>query len=92
MGGVRHHFGSKPNTKSVDGAAGGADMPNLEDLHAFVADGRQAVSYDPGTWHHPIVALDDLTDFVCLVHEDGTAGDCVEFAISPSLRPVVARP
>ena len=59
----------------------GGDAPDLGTLAAFVATGRQGVSYHPGVWHHPMIALDDETDFVCLVHEDGSLGDCVEHAL-----------
>ncbi|MFI5300840.1 MAG: ureidoglycolate lyase [Polyangiales bacterium] len=54
----------------------GGDAPDLSTLAAFVATGRQGVAYGPGVWHHPIVALDEPTDFACFVHEDGSADDC----------------
>lgn len=62
--------------------AGGGDTPDLTTLAAFVASGRQGVSYHPGVWHHPMIALDHETDFVCLVHEDGSRDDCVEHALA----------
>ena len=55
----------------------GGDLPDLATLRAFVATGRQAIAYAPGVWHHPMVGLDRETDFVALVWEDGTEGDCV---------------
>ena len=55
----------------------GGDAPDLATLAAFVAGGGQGVSYRPGVWHHPMIALDAETDFACLVWEDGSAGDCV---------------
>ena len=55
----------------------GGDAPDLSTARAFVASGTQGVSYRPGVWHHPMIALDDTVDFACLVWEDGTAGDCV---------------
>jgi ureidoglycolate lyase len=58
--------------------------PNLASVRAFVAHGGQAVSYRPGTWHHPMIALDAVTDFACLVWEDGTANDCVEIDLTAS--------
>lgn len=54
----------------------GGDRPDRSTLAAFVASGRQAISYAPGVWHHPMIALDHETDFTCLVWEDGTDGDC----------------
>lgn len=67
----------------------GGDRPDLATLGAFVANGRQGVSYAPGVWHHPIVALDDETDFACFVHETGTESDCTEHAIPAPERPHV---
>lgn len=54
----------------------GGDAPDLGTLAAFVATGRQAITYHPGIWHHPMIALDAETDFFCLVWEDGSADDC----------------
>ncbi len=60
----------------------GGDTPDLSTLSAFVAHGAQAIAYHPGVWHHPMVALDAAIDFVCFVHEDGTARDCVVHPLS----------
>jgi len=57
---------------------GGGDAPDLSTLKAFIATGTQGITYKPGTWHHPLVVLDQTTDFACLVYEDGSAGDCEE--------------
>jgi ureidoglycolate lyase len=38
-----------------------ADHPDLSTLAAFIATGTQGVSYHPGVWHHPIIALDAET-------------------------------
>jgi ureidoglycolate lyase len=67
----------------------GADRPDLATLAAFVATGAQGVSYRPGVWHHPMIALDDAIDFTCFVFEDGSAGDCVVASLPADERPVV---
>ena len=67
----------------------GGDAPDLGTLAAFVASGRQGVSYRPGVWHHPMIALDAETDFVCLVHEDGSRDDCVEHALGSPIAVVL---
>ncbi len=54
----------------------GGDSPDLSTLRAFVVSGATGVSYRPGVWHHPMIALDDRIDFTCLVWEDGSATDC----------------
>lgn len=63
----------------------GGDTPDLRTLKAFVARTGQGITYRPGTWHHPLIALDRETDFACLVHEDGTAGDGEVRDIAPAV-------
>lgn len=50
--------------------------PRADQARAFVAGGGQAISYRPGVWHHPMIALDTTSDFTCLVWEAGDSGDC----------------
>lgn len=38
--------------------------PSPAALSAFVTDGRQGVNYGRGVWHHPLLALDRITDFL----------------------------
>ena len=64
----------------------GGDAPDLGTLAAFVAQGTQAVSYHPGVWHHPMIALDTEIDFVCLVCEDGSETDCTVVRYAPAAR------
>jgi allantoicase len=52
------------------------DKPDMSTLKCFMATGGQGVNYREGCWHHPMIALDDTTNFVVLVHEDGTSADC----------------
>jgi ureidoglycolate lyase len=54
----------------------GDDRPDLGSLAVFVASGAQGVTYRPGVWHHPMIALDTEVDFTCLVFEDGSQDDC----------------
>jgi ureidoglycolate lyase len=60
--------------------AKGGDAPDPSTLAAFVVAGAQAITYAPGTWHHPMVALDVDADFVNVLFTDGTASDCDEIA------------
>lgn len=55
----------------------GGERPDRSTLAAFVAHGAQGISYGPGVWHHPMIALDVETDFVVFAYEDGTEEDCV---------------
>ncbi|MBI3555180.1 MAG: ureidoglycolate lyase [Deltaproteobacteria bacterium] len=54
----------------------GADKPDLATLRAFIARKDQGITYHPGVWHHPLIALDQVTDFACVVWEDDSADDC----------------
>lgn len=57
-------------------ALGGAE-PDLGTLKVFMATSAQGISYKPGVWHHPLIALDKTTDFACVVNETGVAEvDC----------------
>jgi len=33
-------------------------------LRAFVTRGWQGVNYAKGVWHHPLIALDEVSDFI----------------------------
>lgn len=49
----------------------------LADLRAFLARGEQGVSYAPGVWHHPLLALEAVSDFL-VVDRDGPGSNCDE--------------
>lgn len=48
----------------------------IDQLQAFICGPGEAIAYAPGTWHHPMVALDTPGEFSMLVWEDGTSLDC----------------
>ena len=50
--------------------------PDVDALVAFTCAPGQGVAYAPGTWHHPMVALDQPGEFAMLAWEDGTPRDC----------------
>ncbi|KAI8341681.1 allantoicase [Chlamydoabsidia padenii] len=54
---------------------GADDKPDMSTLKTFIASSTQGVNYHQGVWHHPMVALDDTTDFACFVHESGVPQD-----------------
>jgi ureidoglycolate lyase len=54
----------------------GSTEPELNTLQAFLASDSQGITYHPGVWHHPLLALDEVTDFACVVWENGTPEDC----------------
>lgn len=67
----------------------GADgQPVVDQLRAFLCAPGQGVAYAPGTWHHPMVALDGPGDFAMLAWEDGTALDCEVLQLGLTVRVV----
>jgi ureidoglycolate lyase len=61
--------------------ATGDDRPDWHNLRAFLASGRQGITYHPGVWHHTLMALDQITGFSCMVWEDGSEGDCSVYQV-----------
>ncbi|CAG8433581.1 10901_t:CDS:10 [Diversispora eburnea] len=56
--------------------------PDLKTLKSFLCSSSQGINYYPGVWHHPMIALDETTNFVCLTHESGVPNqDCEEIEI-----------
>jgi len=53
-------------------AAGG---PDLAGVKAFIAGGRQGVTYRPNTWHHGLTVLDRPGRFAVFMWRDGGKGD-----------------
>lgn len=49
-----------------------------DNLVAFRAEGDQGVNYHAGTWHHPVLALDGVSDFL-VVDRGGDGHNCDEF-------------
>ncbi|KAI8800779.1 ureidoglycolate hydrolase-domain-containing protein [Cladochytrium replicatum] len=53
--------------------------PDPHSIRAFIATANQAISYHPGTWHHPLISLGSanssasatevMQDFLCVVFE-----------------------
>ncbi|AOJ00930.1 ureidoglycolate hydrolase [Burkholderia mayonis] len=52
---------------------------------AFLAQGWQGVNYAKGVWHHPLLALDALSDFV-VVDRGGAQPNCDEIALDARWR------
>jgi ureidoglycolate lyase len=49
--------------------------PDLGGLRAFIASGRQGVTYRANTWHHGLTVLDGPGRFAVFMWRDGTKGD-----------------
>ena len=74
----KHPFGSQAfmplsSHAYVVVVAVGGDTPDLSTLKCFMASAQQGVNYAKGTWHHPLLALQD-GDFL-VVDRAGPAGE-----------------
>jgi ureidoglycolate lyase len=72
--------------------AQGDEQPDLSSLAAFVVEGPTAITYAPGIWHHPMIALETSADFVNVLFADGTDGDCHEVAVPRGVAEVIPPP
>ncbi|WP_172200136.1 ureidoglycolate lyase [Niveibacterium sp. COAC-50] len=55
--------------------------PTPSALRCFLAHGAQGVNYAPATWHHPLLALDEISDFLVL-DRSGTGSNCDEITLT----------
>lgn len=53
-------------------------------VRAFVSHGWQGVNYAKGVWHHPLIALDAVSDFI-VVDRGGDGHNCDEQTLPESL-------
>jgi ureidoglycolate lyase len=56
--------------------------PVVSGAVAFVASGAQAVCYDRGVWHAPMIALDAPALMTMTMWEAGSSADCEEVFLS----------
>ncbi|WP_026959389.1 ureidoglycolate lyase [Aliagarivorans taiwanensis] len=54
---------------------------NEDEICAFLAQGHQGVNYAAGVWHHPLLALEQTSDFL-VVDRAGDEANCVEQSLS----------
>lgn len=53
-------------------------------LHAFIARGDQGVNYAAGVWHHPLIAVEEVSDFL-VIDRQGEGHNCDEFTLPQAL-------
>ncbi|MFT3758933.1 ureidoglycolate lyase [Thauera sp.] len=56
------------------------EPPAVEDLKVFLARHDQGVNYATGVWHHPLLALDDVCDFI-VIDRKGIGHNCDEIKL-----------
>lgn len=59
------------------------DEPNVNEIKAFITNGKQGVNYAKGVWHHPILSLENDSDFL-VVDRKGEGHNCDEVSFDPS--------
>lgn len=57
------------------------DAPAPDDLRAFLAQPGQGVNYAPGVWHHPLLALNEVSDFL-VIDRGGPGNNCDEITLT----------
>ena len=87
----RHPLGSQafvPLTQAMDAqylvVVAPAGEFSEKGVQAFLARGFQGVSYARGVWHHPLIALNRVSDFV-IVDRAGEGNNCDEIALDGSM-------
>ncbi|MCC9620915.1 ureidoglycolate lyase [Thalassospira sp. MA62] len=65
----RHPLGSQAfmplaGQKFLIVVASGTETPKPDDLRAFITDGTQGVTYAKNVWHHPLLVLEEDSDFL----------------------------
>ncbi len=78
----RHPMGSQAfipmgNEDYLILVAKAGETVSVDDLKAFRATSDQGVNYHIGTWHHPILALNKVSDFL-VVDRSGDGDNCDE--------------
>lgn len=55
--------------------------PASTDLRAFLARSDQGVNYAPGVWHHPLLALNNVSNFL-VIDRKGPDDNCDEIQLN----------
>lgn len=55
-----------------------APAPEARETRAFLVAPGQTINYRPAVWHHPVLALDEVTDFLML----GRVGPDADFELA----------
>jgi len=58
------------------------EPPAASDLRCFLATAGQGVNYARGVWHHPLMALDAVSDFL-VIDRSGPGDNCDEVVLEP---------
>jgi ureidoglycolate lyase len=53
---------------------------DIDRIRAFLSNGHQGVNYRTGTWHHPLLALEQTSEFL-IVDRGGEGDNCDEISL-----------
>ena len=69
---------SRCAARAARSATRGRPIPATDDLRVFIATGEQGVNYARGTWHHPLLVVDEAAEFLVIdrVTDDGRDDNC----------------
>jgi ureidoglycolate lyase len=68
--------------------AAAGEAPTADKLQCFLALGTQGVNYATGVWHHPLLALDHISDFLVLDRQ-GAGANCDEIQLASPAKIVI---
>ena len=57
------------------------EAPEPDALRAFFAQPGQGVNYAKGVWHHPLLALNEISDFL-VIDRSGPGNNCDEITLA----------
>lgn len=57
------------------------ETPRADTLRVFLASGNQGVNYARGVWHHPLLALEAVSDFL-VIDRQGEGANCDELLLA----------
>ncbi len=58
--------------------------PDFDNIRCFVTNGSQGINYHPGTWHHPLLSVDQGISYL-VIDRTGSGHNCDEVQIPEQL-------
>lgn len=68
-----------------------AAKPDIDQLQAFVTNGKQGINYRLGTWHHVLLTPYAPMRFIC-VDRAGPGNNCIDYRVPEADQPLLNLP